>query len=76
MSYASSVLVFSLDQIKLVQVRFNDGRWIKANHEEGPLFTVPWMPELFATGVHYMQVRCLHKTLTFVLLFYMQRIFL
>lgn len=56
------ILVFSLDNIKLVQVCFNDGNWIKANHEEGPLFTVPWMPELYATGVHYMQVKAVDST--------------
>lgn len=51
------VLVFSLDQVKLVQVKLNDGAWLKANHEDGPLFTVPWIPELYASGIHQIHVK-------------------
>lgn len=49
--------MFSLDQVKLVQVKVDEGTWVKANHEEGPLFTVPWMPELYASGLHHIYVR-------------------
>ena len=50
------ILAFSLDEVKSVQVNFNGGNWIKANNEGGPLFTVPWTPKKYASGLHHIKV--------------------
>ncbi|KAE8751912.1 hypothetical protein FOCC_FOCC001389 [Frankliniella occidentalis] len=63
------ILVFSLDKIQLVQVRFNDGDWLNANHEKDALYTVPWTPDAYSSGIHSLHVKAVdvtgrHRTVT------------
>jgi len=40
-------------------VRINDGPWIpcKLTGKSNPLYTAPWKPDLYATGLHVLEAR-------------------
>lgn len=51
------VLIFSLSQVQLVQIQFNEEGWLNATHVKGPLYVIPWNPKTYSTGVHHIHVR-------------------
>ena len=51
------MLVFSLSQIQLVQIQFNEEGWLNATHVKGPLYVIPWNPKLYSRGINHIHVR-------------------
>ncbi|KAJ9593699.1 hypothetical protein L9F63_014747 [Diploptera punctata] len=50
------ILGFSQSPIESVSVKLDDGVWQKCNHIRGPLYVLPWQPELYGSGVHEIHV--------------------
>ena len=51
------ILIFSPDLIRKVNVTIDNKPVGLAKHVEGPLFVLPWQPELYASGTHQIDVR-------------------
>lgn len=46
------LLAFSISPIVSVEVKINNGKWIKCSNINGPLYTSPWEPLQYSEGVH------------------------
>lgn len=50
------ILAFSISPIVEVNVRVDDGNWIKCDNVEGPLYVAKWIPVVYQSGLHTINV--------------------
>lgn len=53
------IMIYSPSAIELCQARIGNGSWrtCRLSGQTQPLYTLPWQPELYAAGLHTLQVR-------------------
>lgn len=56
------ILVFSQNQILGVEVFINSVQLGQASHVKGPLFTLPWKPKIYSSGLHNIRVQVKDST--------------
>ncbi|XP_049868323.1 transmembrane protein 62-like [Pectinophora gossypiella] len=50
------ILAFSDVDIESVKISFDKISWMKCRHTQGPLYVCNWLPNLFSSGIHYLNV--------------------